>query len=205
MANTISELKSLAIKGFEECWPSIPLLAFELSPQWASQKENYKAVIREALKVQIADLNLNPRGLKLDSQPPQHPEVSISFSHNPKLGGFILTDKSMSIGLDVEIQERITAKVLARTCEQFEIEQAPKPECLWVAKESTFKALVNDNQPPTITQIRISDWLKVNENTYLFKASRLISNQKTQKIKGSGFIIDFSPYLLSFFVLPAST
>lgn len=204
MAEQISKLKAASEQGFIELWPSVPLIALELSRSWASTHERYKDLIREALKAQVSDLKYSSQDLVLDQSIPIHPELSISLSHTRSLGAFAITEGGFDIGIDLEERPRLKHKVLERISSPEERQICPSDEYLWVAKEACYKSLVNRNQPQTMTQIKIEKWNKSTHYAY-FEASLITGPKKTERLPGSGFVVETSDYLLCFFLINSST
>lgn len=64
-----------------------------------------------------------------------------SISHCPLMGGF--STSHVIHGLDMEDPERVTLSAAARIASKVDMANAPSPEALWVAKESSFKCLSN--------------------------------------------------------------
>lgn len=204
MAQQISDLKAASEQGFIELWPSVPLLALELSNDWASTHARYKEIIRESLRSKVADLKYPASELVLDQPVPLHPELSISLSHTRSMGAFAITEGTFDIGIDLEERPRLKNKVLERISSADERAICPSDEYLWVAKEACYKSLVNHNQPQTMTQIKIEKWNKAEHYAY-FEASRVTGPKKSERIAGSGFVVATADYLLCFFLINSST
>lgn len=108
--------------------------------------------------------------LKNLSRRPHFPEFTISVSHCPIAGGFVLCPTHrFQLGLDLEEAKRINLKLLTRTHTTDEISIAPQPHLLWSCKEAIFKSM-QGFQPKTLTQITISQWKKRGQS-WEFKAA----------------------------------
>ena len=101
---------------------------------------------------------------------PHLPDVAISLSHCPSLGGFIFSAaKNFSLGFDVEEASRVDRAVeyLARV---EEIGSSPSRALLWVAKEAAFKAVAPvAGRRHLLGDILISRWKKKEEGGYGFR------------------------------------
>src|SRR5205085_2510007 len=93
---------------------------------------------------------------------------SVSISHTTNFGGWIAVPRPAQIGWDVELAERIKMPIIQRVCSKEEIAEAPRPEFLWCAKESFYKAL-EDQQPPTIIDLSIAEWTSLAPDMWSFK------------------------------------
>jgi len=73
------------------------------------------------------------------------------------------------LGLDAEVEARISSDVVRRVSGPGELEQAPFAGALWVAKEASFIAL-DDDRDLIFSQIRVENW-QVAGSVWLFEAS----------------------------------
>jgi|GEM_PF-2455142 len=170
-----------------------------LNTQWNSKQPNYRQEIRQGLarsfsehfsREQLAklnDLNWRPKGS----------DAFISISHCSLLGGFALSQ--FKLGFDVEEEKRILPDVLKRVSSESELQECPKIEYLWVAKEAGFKAQsqddtsVNSTTVPLITDLHCYDWQSCFENqVYSFR----LKSEKTLDLSlNKGFIFSEGPCL----------
>ena len=102
---------------------------------------------------------------------PKCPFASLSISHCPYLGAFVIVfDTKISIGLDMENIQRITKKCLYRIALKEEIVQSPSLALLWTAKEASFKCVSDQSQNLRLRECLISDWEKLHgKDIYFFK------------------------------------
>ncbi|XGC80691.1 4'-phosphopantetheinyl transferase superfamily protein [Bdellovibrio bacteriovorus] len=117
---------------------------------WGSDNPEHRALIQHSLN-----------DLKLSKD--QH----ISISHCQGAGIFVVS--RFPIGVDVEVKERVTEKVVARISTAEELSNAPSFSSLWCAKEATFKALKTYQQPSVVSAITVGDWQKIDSQVETFK------------------------------------
>lgn len=117
----------------------------------------------------------------------RNPIAAISISHCPVFGGFVFSfDKGASLGFDVEIKKRVSAKALSRISTKKELAAAPSPPAaLWTAKEAAFKcAGAIDRKLKFLNECGISNWNQKKSKIYCFSFE---TNQSVQT-KGQGFV-----------------
>lgn len=115
---------------------------------WGSEHPEYRDQIHGELKKRMAQA---------------YPLSDASISHCRSLGGFAFTqydtNESVSIGFDIEENERVSEEVARRIClTPEEFEKAPSPVSLWAAKEAAFKSLKGPRQPQVVSELEITDW-----------------------------------------------
>lgn len=102
------------------------------------------------------------------SQAPQTTDPYISISHTTGRSGWVSHPRA--IGFDIEKSDReIKKSVILRVSKAEELQSAPSPIALWVAKEAAFKSLWRSHQPQVISQIEVSGWSRINSNLFGFK------------------------------------
>jgi 4'-phosphopantetheinyl transferase EntD len=106
------------------------------SPHWGAENPQHRELIYSQLDQKMA-------GQKLYS----------SISHNQKIGGFAVSQ--YPVGFDIEESSRVSEAVIKRISTPEELKKAPDFASLWCAKEASFKALKNFEQPTTISQVEI--------------------------------------------------
>ena len=144
--------------------------------------------------------NWNLSGLLKTGVRPKHPFVAASISHCPSFAGFVFafressTEKKnvslnphLSIGLDIEETQRVSQKVILHVSQTKELNESPRVDFLWTAKESSFKCFSDDLKSPLlIKECLISDWEPLSANkAYTFKAQ-----YKKKQAKGLAFSIE---------------
>lgn len=132
-------------------------MSLNLRHEWGSENADHRRAIREALLSQFGS-DFGPEVLDL-SVIPQTKNGFISIAHTRGLGGYI-HDKNW-IGLDVELNERVTPETAARSASMEEFAAAPDAASLWCAKEAIFKCLRYAIQPKTIFELRVK-WISEN-------------------------------------------
>ena len=134
-------------------------IRFHLSSEFGSENENYRQSIRAYIASQysfhfsrpqlmnLADLNILPESI----------DGFFSISHSPKLGGFSYSN--LKHGFDLEAIERISKPVIQRTCTSDEVDSAPNPKFLWVAKEAALKAVSKNKGEFLVTDLVCENWV----------------------------------------------
>ena len=116
---------------------------------------------------------------------PVHSQAVMSIAHCPFMGGFVFSfNTDISLGLDIEIADRVSDKVIHRIATAEEVQQAPSKALLWTAKEASFKCLGVDKTSILPIYCDIYDWIGW-KSAYLFSFS-----YKGQKGRGGGFRVD---------------
>ena len=177
----------------------LPDLLTRFDRVWSSGQPEYRLRLREALAKQVASKSDWQQALNLD-RPPRLQECSVSISHSPLLGGFLLSSQS-HIGFDIEQQARISSAVIRRICSEEECAQAPQLNFLWSAKEAAYKSLIAPLQPETTSEIRTSLWQELEGNSYNIWSFSFSVQQVTQnhlsKNLGLGLLFDSFPHFFS--------
>jgi hypothetical protein len=147
--------------------------------EWSASRDGHRHEVRAAIAAALADrqkfshLNLNPsvREALFDlSKPPRISGVSISISHCPSAGGFVINPGSVQVGLDLEEVDRVQEPAVARISRTDEYAAAPSAALLWAAKEATFKSLLGASQPSVLGQITINSWTQPESGIWRFAA-----------------------------------
>lgn len=169
-----------------------------LDSKWSSVNTNYRQDIRACLankfsahfsREQLARLNdLNWL--------PEASDIHVSISHCKALGGFALSD--FKIGFDVEESARISQDILKRTSSDGEFNECPRPEFLWVAKESGYKALSTKLSGLVISDLICTEWHSHYENQVF--SFRLKSEKTLDFGLNKGFIFSEGSCLFAVFL-----
>ena len=148
-------------------------------------REVDRLLIREFLYSRFPE-QFESRESVLDlSKPPVSVFKSISISHCPGHTGVLIGNRSDGLfGLDLELVTRVKEPVARRVALEGEIEATPSFAHLWVAKEAFYKALPKTLQSTTISQLLISHWKQLGENSWTFSATTAAGN-----LKGLGLVI----------------
>ncbi len=173
-----------------------PSLLLHLNTSWSSQNETYRADLRAAVLLDLRQLGdhetLESDILNLDS-PPKSLSYKISISHCPSLGGFALSKKYASIGWDIENSSRVSKAIITRIAK--DAEPPPFGAALWVAQESSFKAMSPLVDLSHFTQIRIEDWAAVAQNAHRFSA-KYVTN--SEQCFGEGLVVSSQDLVYAF-------
>ena len=163
-----------------------------LNPAWNSGINDYRLLIRKSLADKFTD-KFSRQQLALLNDLNWIPESDLGFfsiSHSRSLGGFTFSEYKH--GFDTEDLRRISKEILHRTCYETEIQQCPRVEFLWVAKEAGVKALsgVTGHTRPAeqlvVTNLWASDWQSHFENKVF--SFRLNSSKTLDFGHNKGFI-----------------
>ena len=153
---------------------------FKTSADWSSRSVNYRQNLRAALLTALADHGKFPdltlsREDEFDLQnlsfPPQLRDHSISISHCPLAGGFVVCPlPDGHVGLDLEDRTKVTHEVVVRMGSEEESLLAPDPALLWAAKEATFKSLLKASQPRALSAVSLTSWYTIEPGLWGFHA-----------------------------------
>jgi hypothetical protein len=152
----------------------------EVQSGWSSGPKNYRRGLRLALLDTLTDQAkfpgleippMNAAALSDLSAPPQLLGYSISISHCPIAGGFLVSPiKGGQVGLDLEERSKVTREIVLRMSDEMEVLLAPEPAVLWSAKEATFKSLLGPSQPTALSQVKIGGWFNLGLHIWGFQA-----------------------------------
>lgn len=146
-------------------------LICEINPSWSSNQKNHRFTLRHKMFSTLQSLNWShDTSLQQPGQNSPRNKLQYSISHCPITGGFIcLSPKSkQNVGFDLEDPSRINTKNVRRISSIRELERAPDPASLWVAKEALYKSLPPGIQPPVISQVEITKWAILEKNVSTF-------------------------------------
>lgn len=169
-----------------------------LNSQWSSKNLNYRQDIRACMSTQFSYHFSREQLAKLNDLNwlPEASDGYFSISHCKSLGGFVFSE--FKNGFDVEETERISQDILKRTSGETEYNESPRPEFLWVAKESGFKALSSLHANLVISDLICASWESHFENQVF---SFRLKSQKTLDFGlNKGFIFSDGPFLFSTFL-----
>lgn len=175
---------------------------FRVDPTWSSREDGHRQLIRQEVAQAFSERGWPLPGYLMEpGTPPVLGDPPMSLSHCPLAGGFALTSptKLTSLGFDIESTERVTVSVVSRISTPEEVNLAPDPASLWVAKEATYKALPRAIQPFVTSQIEIVGWLTLGQNFYRFNAG-LKGSQHFRN--ASGVVVASDSLKMGFFVYP---
>lgn len=134
-----------------------------LRPEWNSFVLDHRDLIRHYI---YENFSTDRRVLDL-SERPILSSGSISISHSNSFGGFAVTrDENASIGFDIEDNERIKERVVARISSTEEMESAPLLAALWAAKEAGYKSFPEGIQPSVMSDVTVENWKKIEDGFY---------------------------------------
>ncbi|MBL7672161.1 MAG: hypothetical protein JNM39_16895 [Bdellovibrionaceae bacterium] len=143
-----------------------PSLEIRLSREWGAEHSTHRQDIRQGILNSFPTVVNSHDILNLGQAPIMTPATAglphprFSVSHTTGLGGFAASLQG-SIGFDIEVVARVTSQIAQRVAIGKELELAPNPAVLWVAKEAIFKGLRPFLQPTTLSQIETICWKKV--------------------------------------------
>lgn len=153
------------------------ILSIEMSTRFSSQSPNNRLALRQRLY----ELTAEPTHLDL-SMPPRAEGLSLSVSHCPTLGGYVVVNAPAFVGIDIEQVERVTPALVERVSKiHVEVKTAPSPAHLWTAKESSWKCFqsvtshLNIQSPETLSEIAILNWQCLDPDCNGFKSTAIYS------------------------------
>lgn len=133
-----------------------------LSENWGAQNPQYRHHLRQAILDELrnnGDRQTAESQILTLEQLPQSEVFSISISHSQDLGGFILSKKAKSLGLDIEPLGRVKQKIVNRISrENNSSAEAPTATHQWVAQEASFKAFSRLFPVRILSEIAVSKW-----------------------------------------------
>lgn len=142
---------------------SLKHLELRLNHEWRSGEALHRQKIREDIMSHTKDT----KDVLDLSRPPHVKKGAVSISHNSFHGGYVYTkDDEVSLGFDLELNHRFQSALVLRVAKEAEVQEAPSFGALWAAKEASFKAMIKNAQPKTITEITLGKWLKLAENIH---------------------------------------
>ena len=168
-----------------------------LNKDWGSLNSNYRSDIRNFLAQHFSTYFSREQIMRLHdlNQRPLISEGSFSVSHCKSLGGFSYSKNSH--GFDLEEKKRISMEILRRTCSPSELESAPTPEYLWVAKEACYKAISTQIDGIAMSDLECDHWQSHSENNIY--SCRMNSKKALDFGLNKNFIFSDSDYLFGFF------
>lgn len=169
-----------------------------LDKNWGSANQNHRARIRSCLAKDFSNHFSRAQLAQLNDLTwlPEASDGSVSISHCEQLGGFAFSQ--FKAGFDVEVINRVSARILKRTATEVEIADCPVPEFLWVAKEAGFKALSNSCTDLVISDLVCYDWHSHIENQVF--SFRLMSEKTLDFGLNKGFIFSEGVCLFAIFL-----
>ncbi len=144
-------------------WKLTNTLRQPLHPEWDfllmdaaggaihEKRKNGFMLSREALQICLEELGQKPsiRDLTLlnFSTLKNHPEMTISLSHNPLYGAALVADRKIyrSVGIDIELKNRNVGPAIKAKISHPKDFPLPGLQ-FWCAKEATYKALMNTSE-----------------------------------------------------------
>lgn len=123
-------------------------LYFSCDFKWASTYSEHRLKLRR----QLYKYTKNKSVLDL-TQRPGLPEQSISISHCPKIGGFVISKKK--VGLDLEQYQRLSQNLIQRISDNVELKYFDNNsyQIVWTVKEAVFKA--SQGQAKVMSEVKI--------------------------------------------------
>lgn len=167
-------------------------------PSWEKRLELRKTLVSHLKQASPTFFEKNESHLLTPGQAPQSTIARISISHCPIVGGFVFSlNKKNSIGLDIEIKNRIHSNIIKRISQKKDC-PAPSESLLWVAKEASFKSLAPFYKQTVLSDISISRWFEVEHGSYIF-------HFKKKDLCGKGFAFYTNELALSLTTIPLNS
>lgn len=158
---------------------------FSFDLKWASTYSEHRIKLRK----QLYKYTKNKSVLDLTKRP-NLPDQSISISHCPKIGGFVVSKKN--IGLDLEQYQRLSQNLIKRISDNSEHKYFDDEsyQIIWTIKEAVFKAsqgkvkvisdikvLNNQKNQPNLEETQNIEAFKISDLIY-FKSEAEVQNLK---------------------------
>ena len=173
-------------------------LVCQVDPGWSSKTNEHRQILRAALFDKLQALDWNPtEDIKTPGTSHQFSDLHYSISHCPTAGGYICLSpgNNENIGFDLEDPKRVTSANVGRISTSEEVDLAPDPASLWVAKEAFYKSLPRSIQAPVIGQVEIHKWLTLEKNLYTFWGTQ---NGPQQFHNSQGLVVAFDGLKMGF-------
>lgn len=171
-------------------------------PQIKSNQKDHRLQLRQSLVQSLQPMGLDSteeKALLNLNHLPSSTKFSISLSHSPGGSVVFTSTKSSSIGVDLEVEKRISKPVLKRISVDDEFKNCPKDFDLFTSKEACWKAANKIIDVPTLSHIETFQWQTQNDPWWHFSAKA-----NGQLINGTGFTCRLNEFFLSFFVMDST-
>lgn len=168
-----------------------------LDQNWNSKNAEHRKEIRECLSTEFS-AHFSREQLVMLSDLNWLPQASsgyFSISHCRTLGGFAFS--KFKCGFDMEESKRISLDILKRTSSSEELENVPRAEFLWGAKESGYKALSDTVSNLVISDLHCTGWESHYENQVF--SFRLKSEKALDFSLNKGFIFSEADCLFAIY------
>lgn len=173
-----------------------PLKMFQLSLHPQDSINQRRLFVRRYLKELLEQHGIATTSDLLDlGHRPVHPSIHISISHCEDTAVLGWCPRPHLVGVDVETLSRLSPPAIARVTTPYEQEIAPKPEMLWSAKESAFKA--HSDTVKLVSSVEIIDWVSLSPDVWRFKTR---SAQSKESLAGFGEIRLTMKHSMCFFL-----
>lgn len=171
-----------------------------LYPEIQSTHKNHRNLLRQRAKKDLVNCGIPLDGLygfEDLSTLPKLKQGSISLSHSPLGSAMIHSSSHRSVGIDVEVKNRIHPKLLARVSLESELNSAPQGFDLFTAKEAAWKALNSFENLPTLSHIETCKWSQFAPEQFQYYVKKPVEG-----LPGWGIGIELTEVYLSFFMNP---
>jgi hypothetical protein len=179
-----------------------PTLELCLAPEWGSTNKDSRLLLRQAITTELGDLSEIEKEilLRLDFVP-KPPGASVSISHTQSIGGFAFTRApAPAVGFDIEVTSRLSSKAVERVSGPGELQKAPGPSHVWVAKEAGFKSMRGSKQPAILSMLKTGAWSSVVKLENLSLWSCEIQEDSSPNAITRGLTVELSGIALSIFL-----
>lgn len=180
--------------------------SFELwvSPLWNGKDTPNRVSLRRSLKERLHDLGDSSPYSQICSLafPPVSSSHGISISHTEGMGGFLISQTGLHIGLDIEREGRVSEATLARVYREplansvFATDLSD-PTYIWVALEASFKAGSKHFALNVVSDLRVSFWNKLGQDTYSYGIDPISSANAKNSLTIQGCIFKAQGFLIS--------
>ncbi|MEZ4871800.1 MAG: 4'-phosphopantetheinyl transferase superfamily protein [Bdellovibrionales bacterium] len=173
-----------------------PLRLIQTFPLEGETQEKRRLYLRDEIRTCLIDSrNFKPSIDELDrlmnlEEAPQFKGFNVSISHTENFGGFIITNKEVWCGFDIERRERIHRPLVERISHPREMQEVGDNYAhLWCLKEAAFKALSRNLGLKLVVELQFSEFQPFNGG--IFTARNTFANgQLLQGVTASSFSDD---------------
>ena len=132
---------------------------------------------RSELRQQVIN-TLKDKGIAIDQEEmlnlehlPRLNKGDLSLSHSQKHQGFLFSQKCSFAGFDIEDPGRVSDPIIKRVSKEKEVQSAPDPSLLWVAKEAAFKMFSKTMGAKLLSEVSIDHWMPITDGVFAVRAT----------------------------------
>ncbi len=134
--------------------------------------KNQRFYLRQQTLQALKDRNIfaeENKILNLETLPTLN-KGDFSLSHSREFQGLMLSQKHQYLGFDIEDPGRVAPAIALRISNSSELQAAPQPSLLWVAKEAAFKVFSKSQGAQLISNIQLNHWTLLTKGMFAVHA-----------------------------------